>query len=112
MHGDPPADDRPMPDDPDTSTDHPPYAESGRGTGPTPGPETLARPIRATPAPVAAVGPGPSSRRVGLRPQGRGRHGARIRRTGSGGARAAGYVYRQARRASHAEGAGESGLPD
>ena len=32
------------------------------------------------------------------------------RRTGAGGAHAAAYVYRQARRASHAEGAGESGL--
>jgi MFS family permease len=33
-----------------------------------------------------------------------------IRRTGSGSARAATYVYRQARRATHAEGAGDSGL--
>jgi hypothetical protein len=32
------------------------------------------------------------------------------RRTGSSGAHAAGYVLRQARRASHAEGAGDSGL--
>lgn len=36
--------------------------------------------------------------------------GRGIRRTGAGGARAATYVFRQARRASHAEGAGESGL--
>lgn len=46
----------------------------------------------------------PHARRVGAA-TGRG-----LRRTSSGGARAAGYVYRQARRASHAEGAGESGL--
>ena len=33
-----------------------------------------------------------------------------LRRTGAGGAHAAGYVLRQARRASRAEGAGDSGL--
>ncbi|HET6560543.1 MAG TPA: MFS transporter [Marmoricola sp.] len=33
-----------------------------------------------------------------------------LRRTGAGGAHAASYVFRQARRASHAEGAGDSGL--
>jgi MFS family permease len=33
-----------------------------------------------------------------------------VRRTGATSARAASYVYRQARRASHAEGAGDSGL--
>jgi MFS family permease len=56
-----------------------------------------------------------SARSEGRRPL----HGARragaatgrgLRRTGAGGARGARYVYRQARRASHAEGAGESGL--
>jgi MFS family permease len=36
--------------------------------------------------------------------------GRGVRRTGTGGARAASYVFRQARRASHAEGAGDSGL--
>ena len=36
--------------------------------------------------------------------------GRGLRRTGSGGAHAASYVLRQARRASHAEGAGDSGL--
>jgi MFS family permease len=36
--------------------------------------------------------------------------GRGLRRTGSGGARAATYVFRQARRASHAQGAGDSGL--
>jgi MFS family permease len=36
--------------------------------------------------------------------------GRTLRRTGTGGARAATYVFRQARRASHAEGAGQSGL--
>ncbi len=33
-----------------------------------------------------------------------------IRRAGAGGAHAVGYVFRQARRATHAEGAGDSGL--
>jgi MFS family permease len=36
--------------------------------------------------------------------------GRGIRRTGASSARAAGYVFRQARRVSHAEGAGDSGL--
>jgi MFS family permease len=36
--------------------------------------------------------------------------GRGLRHTGSGGARAASYAFRQARRASHAEGAGDSGL--
>ena len=36
--------------------------------------------------------------------------GRGIRRTGTGGARAASYFFRQARRATHAEGAGDSGL--
>ncbi len=36
--------------------------------------------------------------------------GRGIKRTGLGSAHAASYVYRQARRASHAEGAGDSGL--
>jgi MFS family permease len=36
--------------------------------------------------------------------------GRGVRRTGQGGARAASYAFRQARRASHAEGAGDSGL--
>ena len=36
--------------------------------------------------------------------------GRGIRRTSAGGAHAASYVFRQARRATHAEGAGDSGL--
>ncbi len=36
--------------------------------------------------------------------------GRGIRRTGASSARAVGYVFRQARRVSHAEGAGDSGL--
>ena len=87
MHGDPAADGQPPPETPDG-------------------------PAGASPAPPDASGSGddaPRRRRPDARKAGAAT-GRGLRRTGTGGARAAGYVYRQARRASHAEGAGESGL--
>ncbi len=80
---------------------------------PGPGPDARTRHPRRTltPAPGRADGRhGRGARRLGGARRAGAATGRGIRRTGTGSARAATYVYRQARRASHAEGAGESGL--
>ena len=53
------------------------------------------------------VGDGPPASRIRRAGAAAGRG---VRRTGAGGAHAATYVFRQARRATHAEGAGDTGL--
>ncbi len=82
-------------DRPETSAPEP-GAESG---GPTTAPEDTPPPTHAPTGPRFR-----GARRAGA-VTGRG-----IARTGRGSAHAASYVFRQARRASHAEGAGQSGL--
>jgi MFS family permease len=62
-----------------------------------------------TPGPSSRVRGAASASAHGIRRAGAAT-GRGVRRTGAGGARAASYVFRQARRASHAEGAGDSGL--
>ena len=62
-----------------------------------------------TPGPTSRVRGAASASAHGIRRAGVAT-GRGVRRTGAGGARAASYVFRQARRASHAEGAGDSGL--
>lgn len=106
MDGDPAADDQPPSKTPDDVRG--PSVEPGEPAGRAPG--GAAGPV-GTEDTGTGPGAGPASRTrlPGARKAGAAT-GRGIRRTGTGSARAATYVYRQARRASHAEGAGESGL--
>ncbi|WP_148575523.1 MFS transporter [Nocardioides caldifontis] len=76
-----------------------PPPEWGSARGSTSGP-----PTEEDPPATSSSDEGHRARRAGAAT------GRTLRRTGAGGARAASYLFRQARRASHAEGAGQSGL--
>jgi MFS family permease len=82
-----------------------PVREEAAGTGPQPGPSPTDRARALGRGGLrAASATGRGARRVG----GAGARGAR--RAGAATGHAAGFTFRQARRATHAEGAGDSGL--